>query len=56
MVLKPGYQLTAEEVIAHCTQHLASYKKPRIVEFVDALPRNAAGKVLKRVLREAHKQ
>ena len=54
VVPKPGAQLTAEEVIAHCTRHLASYKKPRIVEFVEVLPRNAAGKVLKRVLREAH--
>ncbi|MFO7262971.1 MAG: acyl-CoA synthetase [Bacillaceae bacterium G1] len=54
VVPKPGHTLTAEEVIEHCTRYLASYKKPRMVQFVDALPRNAAGKVLKRVLREAH--
>jgi acyl-CoA synthetase (AMP-forming)/AMP-acid ligase II len=56
VVPKPGVQLTAEEIIEHCKGHLASYKKPRYVEFVDMLPRNAAGKVLKRVLREAHAQ
>jgi fatty-acyl-CoA synthase len=41
------------ELIAHCRRHLAAYKKPSTVVFVDALPRNAAGKVLKRQLREA---
>lgn len=51
IVLKPGEKMTAEEVIAYCQENLASYKKPKIVEFMDALPRNAAGKVLKTVLR-----
>jgi len=40
-----------EEIIAHCRAHLASYKKPSRVEIVDALPRNASGKVLKTELR-----
>ena len=56
VVVKPGAQLTAEEVVAHCTARLASYKKPKSVEFVEALPRNAAGKVLKRVLRSPGEQ
>lgn len=54
IVPKPGVQLTAEEIISFCGQHLAGYKKPRSVEFVDALPRNAAGKVLKTRLREQY--
>jgi fatty-acyl-CoA synthase len=39
------------ELIEHCREHLASYKKPTSIHFVPALPRNAAGKVLKRELR-----
>jgi fatty-acyl-CoA synthase len=42
----------ADELIEHCRERLASYKKPSAVVFVDALPRNATGKVLKRELRE----
>ena len=45
----PG--LSTEDVLAHCKQELANYKIPREVEFRDALPRNASGKVLKRELR-----
>jgi acyl-CoA synthetase (AMP-forming)/AMP-acid ligase II len=41
----------AASVIAHCRQHLASYKKPRHVLFVEALPRNATNKVAKAALR-----
>ena len=54
VVCKPGEQLTEQEVIEYCKQHLASYKKPRSVDFVDALPRNTVGKVLKRVLKEQY--
>lgn len=43
---------TAEEVIAHCRALLANFKVPKRVERVDALPRNAMGKVQKNVLRE----
>jgi long-chain acyl-CoA synthetase len=45
-------RLTAGQVIDHCRSRLASYKKPKHVYFVDALPRNAVGKVLKNELRE----
>jgi len=51
VVLRPGRQATAAEVIGHCRDRLASYKKPAIVEFAQALPRNAGGKVLKTELR-----
>ena len=52
VVMKPGKQLTEEDVIQYCQQHISSYKKPRIVEFIDALPRNASGKILKTELRK----
>jgi fatty-acyl-CoA synthase len=42
------------ELIAHCRQHLAGYKKPSAILLVQELPRNAAGKVLKRELREMY--
>jgi len=52
VVRKPEATLKAEELIAFCDGKLARYKIPKSVVFVDALPRNAAGKVLKRLLRE----
>jgi acyl-CoA synthetase (AMP-forming)/AMP-acid ligase II len=51
IVLKPGKQATSEEIMEYCREKLASYKKPAIVEFVDALPKNAMQKVLKNILR-----
>lgn len=56
VVPKQGETLTEAEVIAHCKQNLASYKKPKSVDFVDVLPRNPAGKVLKFQLREQYKK
>jgi long-chain acyl-CoA synthetase len=53
VVLKPGAGLTASEVIAFCRDRMAVYKAPRAVEFVAGLPTNAAGKVLRRALRDA---
>jgi fatty-acyl-CoA synthase len=47
-------EVTAEALLDHCRAHLAGYKKPSAVVFVDELPRNASGKVLKRQLREEH--
>jgi fatty-acyl-CoA synthase len=52
LVLKPDCTLEADAIIAHCTANLAKFKVPRHVAFIDVLPRNAAGKVLKRALRE----
>jgi acyl-CoA synthetase (AMP-forming)/AMP-acid ligase II len=51
VVLRQGHAATEEELIAFCRNHLASYKKPRSVDFVEELPKNAYGKVLKRELR-----
>jgi long-chain acyl-CoA synthetase len=51
VVIKKGAQLTEREVIEFCRDRIAVYKAPRYVEFIDALPRNPSGKVLKRELR-----
>lgn len=56
VVLKPGTQATAEEIIATAARHLASYQKPKSVDFVDALPKAPTGKILKRVLRDPYWQ
>ena len=56
VVPKAESPLTAEEVIDWCHQRLASFKKPAIVQFVPALPRNALGKVLRKELREQFKR
>ncbi len=52
VVHRPGAGTTAEELIAFCRDRLAHFKCPTVVDFVDVLPRNASGKVLRRVLRE----
>jgi acyl-CoA synthetase (AMP-forming)/AMP-acid ligase II len=52
VVRKPGAALTEEQVRAHAATVLANFKVPRVVEFRDQLPYSAAGKVLKRQLRE----
>jgi fatty-acyl-CoA synthase len=51
VVLKEAETMTEKEVIAFCEAHLASYKRPRSVDFVEVLPRNPSGKVLKTELR-----
>ena len=53
LVLREGQTVTAAEISAFCKERIASYKKPKFVCYVPALPRNASGKVLKRELREA---
>jgi HIP---CoA ligase len=52
VVTRAGHALDAGEVLAFCRERLANYKVPRHVVFRDGLPRNPAGKVLKRQLRE----
>jgi acyl-CoA synthetase (AMP-forming)/AMP-acid ligase II len=54
--LRPGASAaaTADELIAFCGERLAGYKKPRSVDFVNELPRDAAGKLLKRKIREPY--
>jgi acyl-CoA synthetase (AMP-forming)/AMP-acid ligase II len=57
VVLSEGAAISEEDLKAHVKEHLAGYKAPREVEFVEELPRNATGKILKRELhaREAEK-
>lgn len=52
--LRGGATMTAEELIAYSADHLAAYKRPKVVEFRDELPRNTMGKLLKRELREPY--
>jgi len=52
VVLKPGSQLSAENLAAHCRSHLAGFKVPKQLVVREALPRNPSGKVLKRTLRD----
>jgi long-chain acyl-CoA synthetase len=49
--LKPGAQVTPEELIAHCRERMAAYKYPRSVEVLDELPKTVTGKILRRELR-----
>jgi long-chain acyl-CoA synthetase len=51
VVLQPEKEATAEELIKFCQQSLANYKTPAFVEFIPALPRNAIGKIDRKVLR-----
>ena len=46
-LIAEGEQLAAQALIEHCRNRIAGYKKPKYVMFVDALPRNSSGKVLK---------
>lgn len=52
VILLPNKKLTPQDLIDFCKDHLASYKKPKFVEFLDSLPRNPSGKVLKSQLRK----
>ena len=51
VVTRPDTSVDGDELIALCRSHLAGFKTPRVVHFVETLPRNAAGKVLKQQLR-----
>ena len=54
VVLKPGAQATERDVVDFVRARIAHYKSPKSVDFVDAIPRNPSGKILKRVLREPY--
>jgi len=54
VVLKKDMTATAEEIIAFCRTRIAAYKVPKSVDFVDSLPRNPSGKILRRELREPY--
>jgi long-chain acyl-CoA synthetase len=50
--LKPGAEVTAEELVAHCKERMAAYKYPRQVVIIDELPKTVTGKILRRELRD----
>ena len=54
VVLREGERITEKEVLDFCKEHLAGYKRPRSVEFIDDFPRTATGKILKRILRKPY--
>jgi acyl-CoA synthetase (AMP-forming)/AMP-acid ligase II len=51
VALRPGDELTADELVSWCRDRIADYKRPRSVDFVSDLPRDQAGKLLKRQIR-----
>jgi acyl-CoA synthetase (AMP-forming)/AMP-acid ligase II len=54
IITKKGQKITEEEVMEHCRQKLASFKRPRTVVFADELPRNPLGKLIKKEIREKY--
>ena len=52
IVLKPGKEVTKDEMTEYIKSHMARHKVPQYIEFVDSFPMNAAGKVLKYKMRE----
>lgn len=56
IVCRSGQSVSAEQLITFCAERIARYKRPKHVEFVPELPKNAAGKVLKRLLRAPYWQ
>jgi acyl-CoA synthetase (AMP-forming)/AMP-acid ligase II len=55
IVLKSGEAATEEALVDHCLDRIARYKKPRHIQFLDELPKNAVGKIDKRSLRDVHR-
>jgi long-chain acyl-CoA synthetase len=56
VLLRPGSDVREEDIIEFCKQHMASYKKPRSVEFWDDFPRTGSGKIRKSEIRESYWQ
>ncbi len=54
VVVRGDQAVTADAVLSHCDGKLARFKQPQAVEFIDVIPRNPTGKVLKRVLRDQY--
>jgi len=53
---KPGETITEEEIIEYCKKNLAGYKCPKIVKFVDNIPKNPAGKIVKSKLKKLYEK
>jgi acyl-CoA synthetase (AMP-forming)/AMP-acid ligase II len=56
VVLKPGEQATADELLAYAKEKLPGYKRPKVIYFLDTLPRNPSGKVLKYKMKEEYQK
>ncbi|WP_420998289.1 AMP-binding protein [Cupriavidus sp. 30B13] len=56
VALRPGRRASASDLIAHCRARIADYKSPRSVDFVGELPKNASGKLARKVVRERYWQ
>jgi acyl-CoA synthetase (AMP-forming)/AMP-acid ligase II len=54
VVVKPGMNTTDEELISFCKEHIARYKAPKSIEFLESLPKTGSGKIEKKKLRERH--
>ncbi len=54
--VRSGMKVTEEEIIEHCRKHLASYKKPKSVDFIEELPKSPFGKIWRRKLKEPYWQ
>jgi long-chain acyl-CoA synthetase len=52
LILKPGSHATSAELVAHCREHLAAYKVPRAIQFVESLPMTPSGKIMRRMLKD----
>jgi long-chain acyl-CoA synthetase len=55
VVLKENVQASEEEIINFCRKHIAHYKAPKTLEFVEDLPKNPQGKILKKELRKKYR-
>ncbi|KAB1501426.1 4-coumarate--CoA ligase family protein [Corynebacterium sp. 320] len=56
VVLQDGQDISGEEIMAFVEEHVAPYKKIRLVEFIDQIPKSSTGKILRRELRQAHEE
>jgi fatty-acyl-CoA synthase len=56
VVPKAGQACSEQDVLAHCEQHLATFKRPKAIVLAASLPKNPSGKLLKRDLRQVHQQ
>jgi len=54
VVLRPGAKTGAAEILAFAQGHIAGFKRPKSIDFVDSIPRNPSGKILKKLLREPY--
>jgi long-chain acyl-CoA synthetase len=52
IVIKEGEELTEDDVVKYCKENLAAYKVPKLIEFIDELPKSAVGKILRRKLKD----